>query len=96
MFFGIFSGRPNNRFSNRSPLLETTVALQYFNVVSIRIIDKKELGDQLVVVQVKIPEKLSEEQKHLFQKLSETLGSEPVISEKKKGFFESLKDALFE
>ena len=53
-------------------------------------------GDQLVVVQVQTPQKLTDEQRQLFEQLSATLGSEPVISKKKKGFFESLREALFE
>lgn len=53
-------------------------------------------GDQLVVVQVKTPQKLTDEQRRLFEQLAATLGSEPVVSKQKKGFFESLREALFE
>ncbi len=52
-------------------------------------------GDQLVVVNVSVPTKLSEEQRTLFQQLSATMSSEPVIPQREKGFFDSLKDALF-
>ena len=52
-------------------------------------------GDQLIVVTVTTPTKLTEEQRHLFQKLSETMNSDPVIPQREKGFFDSLKDALF-
>ena len=52
-------------------------------------------GDQLVVVNVTIPTKLTEEQKRLFQELSKTLSKDPVIPQTEKGFFESMRDALF-
>ena len=52
-------------------------------------------GDQLVVVNVTVPTKLTEEQRNLFQQLSATMNSEPVIPQREKGFFDSLKDALF-
>ncbi len=50
-------------------------------------------GDQLVTVLVTIPTRLTDEQKHLFQQLGETLGKE-VIPQPEKGFFEKLRDAL--
>lgn len=53
-------------------------------------------GDQLVVVQVQTPQKLTDEQRELFTQLAATMGTEPVISTKKKGFFESLREALFD
>lgn len=48
-------------------------------------------GDQIVVVQVVIPTKLSEEQKRLFKELSKTLGKEAIIREE-RSFFERMKD----
>jgi molecular chaperone DnaJ len=50
-------------------------------------------GDQLVIIQVAIPSRLTDEQKQLFQELGETLGKE-VIPQAEKGFFEKIKDAL--
>jgi molecular chaperone DnaJ len=50
-------------------------------------------GDQLVVVQVAIPEKLSSEQRELLERLSETLGGAAVIEEK-QGFVDRVKEAL--
>jgi molecular chaperone DnaJ len=50
-------------------------------------------GDQLIVAQVVIPKKLTDEQEALFYKLAETLGKE-VIPQRDKGFLGQLKDAL--
>ncbi|NPV57878.1 MAG: molecular chaperone DnaJ [Anaerolineae bacterium] len=49
-------------------------------------------GDQLVVVNVEVPSKLSAEQKELFQALAETLGSE--VNPQEKNFFDRLKEVL--
>ncbi len=52
-------------------------------------------GDLLVVVQVAIPQKLTEAQRRLFQELAPTLGQKAVIPQPEKGgFFTQLKDAL--
>jgi len=48
-------------------------------------------GDLLVIVQVMVPTKLTEEQKRLFKELAKTLGKE-VIPQKGKSFFEKVKD----
>ena len=50
-------------------------------------------GDQLIVTQVAIPTKLTEEQTDLFQQLSGTLGSE-VIVEDKQSFIDRVREAL--
>jgi molecular chaperone DnaJ len=50
-------------------------------------------GDQLVIVHVAIPTKLSIEQKELLQNLAETLGKE-VIPQREKSILGQLKDAL--
>jgi len=50
-------------------------------------------GDQLIVVQVAIPTRLSAKQKELFQELAGTLGAEIVIEEK-LGFVDRVKEAL--
>ena len=50
-------------------------------------------GDQLVIVQVAIPKKLTKEQKELFAQLGQTLGKE-VVPQRERGFLDSLKDAL--
>jgi molecular chaperone DnaJ len=50
-------------------------------------------GDQLIVVQVAVPTRLSAKQKELFQELAGTLGNE-VIVEEKLGFVDRVKEAL--
>ena len=50
-------------------------------------------GDQLIVVQVATPTRLSARQKELFQELAGTLGTE-VIVEEKLGFVDRVKEAL--
>jgi molecular chaperone DnaJ len=50
-------------------------------------------GDQLVIIQVLTPTRLTPTQKELFNELGKTLGRE-VIQQPEKGFFEKFKDAL--
>lgn len=50
-------------------------------------------GDQLVVVQVAIPQQLSDNQQALLEELASTLGTEVVIEEK-QGFVDRLREAL--
>lgn len=50
-------------------------------------------GDQLIVVQVAIPDSLSEKQRDLFTELADTLGTEVLVQEK-QGFVDRLRDAL--
>ncbi len=50
-------------------------------------------GDQLIVVQVAVPTRLSAKQKELFQELASTLGTEVVVEEK-LGFVDRVKEAL--
>lgn len=50
-------------------------------------------GDELIVTQVAIPKRLSEEQRELFQELGKTLGTE-VIVEDKQSFVDRVKEAL--
>ena len=50
-------------------------------------------GDELVIVNVKVPDKLSDQQRELFVALGDTLGSE-VTPQEERGLFERLKDAL--
>jgi len=49
-------------------------------------------GDQKVMVNVDIPTRLTSEQRELFEKLAETLGTTP--QPKQKGFFDWLNDAF--
>lgn len=49
-------------------------------------------GDQLVVVGVEIPTQVNSEQRVLFEKLADTLGTEVLPQE--KGFFDRLKEVL--
>jgi molecular chaperone DnaJ len=55
-------------------------------------IRKSGRGDQLVIVNVEIPTRLSKEQKDLFEKLAATLGT--TVSPKEKGFLDWLNEAL--
>lgn len=50
-------------------------------------------GDELIVTQVAIPKRLSDEQKQLFKELGNTLGTE-VIIEDKQSFVDRVKEAL--
>jgi molecular chaperone DnaJ len=49
-------------------------------------------GDQLVIVNVEIPSRLTKEQRELFEKLAESLGT--TVHPKEKGFIDWLNDAL--
>jgi len=49
-------------------------------------------GDQLVYVQVAIPDKLDEQQRKLFEQLGRTLGSEITPQESGRGFFDRVAD----
>ena len=50
-------------------------------------------GDEVVVVDVGVPQNLSPEQRRLFVELAKTLGKE-VIPQQEKGFFDKLRDAF--
>jgi len=49
-------------------------------------------GDQLVVINVEIPARLSQEQRELFEKLAKSLGSE--VRPQERSFFDWLKETL--
>jgi len=49
-------------------------------------------GDQLVVINVSIPKSLSDDQRELFQKLAESLGTE--VTPQERGFIDRLKDVI--
>jgi molecular chaperone DnaJ len=49
-------------------------------------------GDQLVIINVEIPAKLTNEQRELFEKLAGTLGT--TVRPKEKGFLDWLNEAL--
>ncbi len=49
-------------------------------------------GDQLVIVNVEIPSRLTQEQRQLFEQLAKSLGSE--VRPQERGFLDWLKDAL--
>ena len=49
-------------------------------------------GDQLVYVQVAIPDKLDDEQRRLFEQLGRTLGSEITPQQNGRGFFDRVAD----
>jgi molecular chaperone DnaJ len=49
-------------------------------------------GDELVIVNVDIPAKLTKEQRELFEKLASTLGT--TVKPKEKGFLDWLNEAL--
>jgi molecular chaperone DnaJ len=50
-------------------------------------------GDQLVTVDIKVPEALNDEQRAVFRQLGEMLG-EDGLDENQKGFFDKIKDAF--
>ena len=50
-------------------------------------------GDQLVVITVVTPQKLTEKQRELLQELGDTLGKE-IIAQREKGFLDRVKDAF--
>jgi molecular chaperone DnaJ len=49
-------------------------------------------GDELVIVNVAIPTKLTKEQRELFEKLAESLGT--TVKPQEKGFLDWLNEAL--
>ena len=49
-------------------------------------------GDQLVIINVNIPSAIKDEQRALFQKLGESLGTE--VTPQERGFFDRLKDVM--
>lgn len=49
-------------------------------------------GDQLVIINVEIPKRLTKDQRELVQQLAESLGSE--VHPQERGFIERLRDAL--
>ncbi|MFN7210678.1 MAG: hypothetical protein ACK4P1_09855, partial [Aggregatilineales bacterium] len=51
-------------------------------------------GDQLVVVQVEVPTRLTAEQRRLFEELGRTFGNTAEPQRGGKGFFERLADFL--
>ena len=53
---------------------------------------KEHRGDQLVIVNVDIPSKLTKEQREIFEKLATTLGT--AVKPKEKGFIDWLNEAL--
>jgi molecular chaperone DnaJ len=50
-------------------------------------------GDELIIVTVDIPKKLTPEQRELFESLGDTLGKE-IIAQREKGFLDRVRDAL--
>jgi molecular chaperone DnaJ len=50
-------------------------------------------GDELVLVRVAVPEKLSRKQKKLFEELSDTLAPESVVEEK-QGLMDEVREFL--
>jgi molecular chaperone DnaJ len=53
---------------------------------------KDQRGDELVIINVEIPAKLTKEQRELLEKLAETLGT--TVKPKEKGFLDWLNEAL--
>ena len=49
-------------------------------------------GDQLVIVNVAVPERLSKEQRELFEQLAESLGT--TVKPQEKGFLDWISEAL--
>jgi molecular chaperone DnaJ len=55
-------------------------------------IRRKDRGNQLVIVNVAVPTKLTKEQRELFEKLAESLGT--TVKPQEKGFLDWLNEAL--
>jgi molecular chaperone DnaJ len=55
-------------------------------------LQRDQRGDQVVTVNIQIPTSLNEEQRVLFEKLGESLGTEIKIQE--RGFFDKIRDVL--
>ena len=53
---------------------------------------RKDRGNELVIVNIAIPSKLTKEQRELFEKLAESLGS--AVKPQEKGFLDWLNEAL--
>lgn len=49
-------------------------------------------GDQLVIIQVNVPTRLTDEQREMFTKLSKTLGREVIAQNEKGSFMDKLKN----
>jgi molecular chaperone DnaJ len=49
-------------------------------------------GDQMVVINVEIPQSLDEEQREIFEQLAQSLGTE--VHPQERGFFDKLRDVL--
>jgi molecular chaperone DnaJ len=56
------------------------------------VLQRDQRGDQVVTVNIQIPTSLNEEQRVLFEKLGESLGTEIKIQE--RGFFDKIRDVL--
>jgi molecular chaperone DnaJ len=54
--------------------------------------NKNQRGDQIVIVNVAVPTKLTKEQKELFEKLAESLGT--MVKPQEKGFLDWLNETL--
>jgi len=54
--------------------------------------NKNQRGDEIVIVNVAVPTKLTKEQKELFEKLAESLGT--TVKPQEKGFLDWLNDAF--
>jgi molecular chaperone DnaJ len=50
-------------------------------------------GDEMVIITVAVPKKLTQQQRQLFTQLGETLGKE-IVAQREKGFLDRVKDAL--
>lgn len=51
-------------------------------------------GDQLVYIQVEVPTRLNDEQRHLFEQLAVSLGSDVQPQKPNKGFFDRMMDFI--
>jgi molecular chaperone DnaJ len=54
--------------------------------------NKNQRGDEIVIVNVAVPTKLTKEQKELFEKLAESLGT--TVKPQEKGFLDWLNETL--
>lgn len=57
-------------------------------------LQKSGRGNQYVIVHVAIPKKLTDQQRQLFEELASTLSDKAVVSQKEKGFLNSIRETL--
>ena len=73
-------------------MLKRVTRLRHLVRVRVSTICRNTRGDQLVIFNVVVPTKLTKEQRELFEKLAESLGT--AVKPQEKGFLDWLSEAL--